>query len=157
MKKIYFIIILILNCVDGFSQFDTSSYSISLPEVKVVERSLISPQATYYNQNVDSLIERKITTAALGDQLNKEASLFIKNYGPSNISTISLRGSGAAQTAFFWNGMTINNSMHGLTDLSLLPTFLIDNATVQFGVWDEATAGNFVYLWNMYADIPRWV
>ena len=133
MKKIYFIIILILKCVDGFCQFDTSSYSISLPEAKVIERSLISPEATYYNQRVDSLIERKITTATLGDQLNKEASLFIKSYGPSNISTISLRGSGAAQTAFFWNGMTINNSMHGLTDLSLLPTFLIDNATVQFG------------------------
>lgn len=35
--------------------------------------------------------------------------------------------------------------------------YWLNYATVQFGVWDEATAGNFVYLWNMYADIPRWV
>ena len=35
--------------------------------------------------------------------------------------------------------------------------YWLNYATVQFGVCDEATAGNFVYLWNMYADIPRWV
>jgi iron complex outermembrane receptor protein len=150
VKKIYFIIILILKCVDGFCQFDTSSYSICLPEAKIVERSLISPLATYYNQRGDSLIERKITTATLGDQLNKEAALFIKSYGPSNISTISLRGSSAAQTAFFWNGMTINNSMHGLTDLSLIPAFLVDNTTVQFGgngsAQGSGALGGTVYL-----------
>ena len=150
MKKIYLLIILILKCVDGLCQIDSSSYSISLPEVKVVERSLISPLATYYNQRGDSLIERKITTATLGDQLNKEAALFIKSYGPSNISTISLRGSSAAQTAFFWNGMTINNSMHGLTDLSLIPAFLVDNTTVQFGgngsAQGSGALGGTVYL-----------
>ena len=74
----------------------------------------------------DALDESKILahtyhTQHLGTALSHN-NIYIKNYGPTSLSTISLRGGNANQAQVRWEGIPITNPMLGLTDLSLLPT-----------------------------------
>ncbi len=66
----------------------------------------------------------------LTDQLSSHSGLFIKNYGPSSIATISYRGGNASQTMVNWNGIPISNPMLGLSDLSLINGSIIDHAYI---------------------------
>ena len=47
--------------------------------------------------------------------------VFIKDYGPAQISAISLRGTAAEQTLFLFDGVSLNNIQNGQVDLFLLP------------------------------------
>ncbi len=75
--------------------------------------------------------------------LAQHAAVYIKDYGPGTLSTISLRGASAGQTQIIWNGAVLNNPLSGQSDLSLLPGFLIENAAVsQAGNMDGSFGGN---------------
>lgn len=49
--------------------------------------------------------------------------VYIRQYGPSGMGTISRRGADPSQVLLLWNGLAVNNPMLGMTDLSLLQTF----------------------------------
>jgi iron complex outermembrane receptor protein len=61
------------------------------------------------------------------ENLTNGSPAFIKNYGPSSIATITYRGGAANQTNISWNGLPVNNPALGVTDFSLLNSFLIDS------------------------------
>jgi iron complex outermembrane receptor protein len=65
--------------------------------------------------------------------LSNQSAAYIKNYGPANIATISLRGSNTSQTAVLWNGFNLQSSFLAQTDFSLLPTMLFDDIQLQHG------------------------
>lgn len=69
----------------------------------------------------------------LTDRLNAESSMYFKNYGNQQLSTISFRGTTASQTAVLWNGVNVNSPTLGLTDFSTIPVFLFDEVAVHFG------------------------
>jgi iron complex outermembrane receptor protein len=56
---------------------------------------------------------------SLGNSLANTA-FFTKNYGPSGISTLGLRGTQATQTQVIWHGIPINSPMLGQTDLQTI-------------------------------------
>lgn len=69
----------------------------------------------------------------LGDAtalLEANSNTYVRNYGLSSLSTLSIRGSSVAQTNVVWNDVPIQNSMLGLTDLSTLPNFFFDEMAV---------------------------
>ncbi len=82
---------------------------------------------------LDTSAYARLTSSSISDLLNRESGLFIKSYGAGALATVSLRGSAAAHTAVYWNGFNLQSPMHGVTDLSLIPSFLIDNVNVQYG------------------------
>lgn len=90
---------------------------------------------------LDTSAIAKITSTTLADQLIKEGALFVKSYGPGSLATLSIRGTTASQVGLLWNGFQINNPSLGLYDLSLLPTFLLDDVTVQYS-GNGATLGS---------------
>ena len=51
------------------------------------------------------------------------SAVFLKQYGVSGSSTISRRGADPSQTQVLWNGLPVNNSMHGLTDFNNISSF----------------------------------
>ncbi|HZB13874.1 MAG TPA: TonB-dependent receptor [Chryseolinea sp.] len=69
----------------------------------------------------------------LSDQLIDETSFYLKTYGNSQLSTVSIRGTTASQTAVLWNGININSPTLGQTDFSLIPLFLFDEVSLQYG------------------------
>ena len=114
----------------AFSQTDTI---LRLPEINVSASRIVSPDELGRLEKLDTLTSLLLVRHSLSDQLNAEAGSFIKTYGPGSLATISQRGMGASHTAIIWNGLQINSPMLGQTDLSLMPSFLTDQVTVQYG------------------------
>lgn len=73
------------------------------------------------------------TVQTLTDRLRSEASLYFKDYGNQQLSTICFRGTTASQTAVLWNGINVNSPTLGQTDFSIVPLFLFDEVMVQYG------------------------
>ncbi|MEM7103136.1 MAG: TonB-dependent receptor [Bacteroidota bacterium] len=57
----------------------------------------------------------------------------IRSYGAGSLATISLRGKGAGHSAVLWEGFNLQNVMNGVVDISLIPTSLFDEMTLQSG------------------------
>jgi vitamin B12 transporter len=69
----------------------------------------------------------------LSGSLQGNPSLYLKSYGNNQLSTLSLRGTTASQTAVLWRGININSPTLGQTDLSLIPMFFFDEASLHYG------------------------
>jgi iron complex outermembrane receptor protein len=106
---------------------------------KVLETVLIKAvkfnhfQTGLFVQNLDSHSLLFRPSQSLDQVLAQTSGVFIKSYGPSQISSSSARGGNAQQTAVLWNGFNISNPMLGQQDLSLLPAFLFDAVSIQYG------------------------
>ncbi|MGQ3014257.1 MAG: TonB-dependent receptor plug domain-containing protein [Flavobacteriales bacterium] len=68
-----------------------------------------------------TLVKQALPMASMAEWLGRENGVFIKNYGPGNIATITQRGLGAAHTAVLWHGINIQNNTLGTIDFSLIP------------------------------------
>lgn len=55
----------------------------------------------------------------LSDALGEFSSVYVKNYGVGQLSSIAVRGTSASQTEVQWNGIKINSPSLGQCDLSL--------------------------------------
>ena len=70
---------------------------------------------------------------SLGDILQEQSPVFVRQYGAGMIASPSFRGTSAGHTAVFWNGLPINSPSLGQSDLSILPISSIDQVSLQFG------------------------
>ncbi len=55
----------------------------------------------------------------LSDALGEFSSVYVKNYGVGQLSSIAVRGTSASQTEVQWNGIKLNSPSFGQCDLSL--------------------------------------
>ena len=70
---------------------------------------------------------------SFADVLAYNSSIFVKQHGRASVSTVSFRGTSASHTQVLWNGLRINSPMLGMTDFSLIPSFLMDSAYLLHG------------------------
>ncbi|MGI4865911.1 MAG: TonB-dependent receptor [Janthinobacterium lividum] len=70
---------------------------------------------------LDSAVLAQYRGGTVADALGARSELYIKNYGPGQLATISLRGTAAQHTAVLWNGLNIALPTLGQNDLALLP------------------------------------
>lgn len=93
-----------------------------------------------------------------GDRLSLEMPLFIRNYGPGSLSTLSVRGFSAQHTGFIWNGFNIQSPMNATADMSLFPTWLMEDVAFRQGpstdVWGNGNIGGAVVSQTKFADEP---
>jgi vitamin B12 transporter len=87
---------------------------------------------------IDSSLLSKNEGQSVAQLLQTNSSLFIKQYGSNQISTISIRGGSAQQTQVFWSGFNTTNAMLGLLDLSTLPISSINHAQLILGAQSTA-------------------
>ncbi len=77
-------------------------------------------------------------------------AVFLKQYGISGSSTVSRRGADAAQTQVLWNGLPVNNPMHGMTDFNNISTFGLQEAFLIEGgnaaLFGSGSVGGTVFL-----------
>lgn len=101
-----------------------------LKQIEVLERRhLLGEKAG--KLMIDSAWRGYSASQRLSDVLQNQTPIFIKSYGPGSLSSISLRGGSASQTAIVWNGFNLQNPMLGQIDMSLVPIYFVDEATVQ--------------------------
>lgn len=107
-------------------------YVDSKDTIQVQEKLPLYGEGQHY-ELLDSSQLTVYKSQNLAQVLALESTFFIKNYGPSGISTISGRGGTASQTAVLWEGFNLQNNMLGQTDLSLIPIFFVDQVALQYG------------------------
>ncbi|MBC6606277.1 TonB-dependent receptor [Hymenobacter sp. BT188] len=119
----------------GSSPSDSSQLSTVqvLPDVRVQAarpgRFAVGSRLT----TIDSLALTQYRTGTLTDVLAARTPLFIKNYGPGQLSSITIRGTSARHTAVLWNGFNINLPSLGEADFALLPAGGNTRVDVQHG------------------------
>lgn len=70
---------------------------------------------------------------SLGDFLQARSGLFLRQYGPGMVASLTMRGTSPGHNAVFWNGLPINSPSLGQMDFSILPVDGFDLAKVHFG------------------------
>ncbi len=82
---------------------------------------------------IDSLALRESVPLSLADVLGFNSGIYIKDYGRATLATASFRGTSPSHTQVSWNGMRISSPMLGTTDFSMIPSYLIDKASILHG------------------------
>jgi vitamin B12 transporter len=144
-------IVLCLGISAAYAQTKDST-AISLKEVEITGIQSKHFIAGKKIQKFDSLTKQNFSNSNLAELLSVNSPIFIKNYGPGNLSTSSFRGGNASQTAILWNGFNIQNNMLGQNDLSQLPNFIFDDIGIEYGgsasVWGSGAMGGSIHLNN---------
>ena len=116
-KGLGFIIILGVLCSSLKAQNDT----LLLNTIEVYD-SVRSEQKASLSFEFDSVQYNQFSYTDAGDFLQKNTSIYVKDYGPGSTSSLSYRGGSAYHTKIYWEGIPIDNVMLGQTDISLFPT-----------------------------------
>lgn len=70
---------------------------------------------------------------SMASLLEQQMPVFVKAYSFNGLATLGFRGSSAAQSQVFWNGVPIQNAALGVADVSALPVLLVSRANVVYG------------------------
>ncbi len=115
-----------------FSQHITDT--IHIKEITVHgERIFKKENAGVKITRIDSMVMQDKITVSLSELLSQNTTVFIKDHGRGALATASFRGTAPSHTQVYWNGLTINSPMLGMTDFSLIPSFIVDNMQLEHG------------------------
>jgi iron complex outermembrane receptor protein len=133
------------------SQLHAQAQADSLMPEVVIRGLLHQPfTAGVKRQQLDSLSLQLRQGQSLANLLQELSPLYIREYGPGQLSTISFRGTSSSHTAVLWNGLNINSPTLGQTDFSQIPAFALENVQVQYGssssLYGSAALGGSIQL-----------
>lgn len=135
----------------GISQTKDTG-SVNLNEVVISSAQNKHLNTVKKTQLIDTLTKNNFNLQSVSDLLSVNTPVFIKNYGPANLSSAGLRGGNASQTPILWNGFNIQNPMLGQNDFSQLPSFIFDNIGIEYGgsaaTWGSGAMGGSIHLNN---------
>ena len=107
-----------------------SSFSQRTDTLKTfVKEEVLTPLTSF--SSIELVIDSSDFTG-LDELLEQNSPVYLKNYGQGQLATLSIRGNGTSQTQLFWNGFKMNSPTLGQTDLSLMPSFFINSATLNY-------------------------
>ncbi|RYD58945.1 MAG: TonB-dependent receptor [Sphingobacteriales bacterium] len=105
--------------------------------------------------SIDSLTLQQYQYQTMANLLSQQVPVFVKSYGFNNLATLNFRGSSAAQSQVYWNGVPIQNTAMGMADVSLLPVALISKVNIVYGgssaLWGSGNVGGALLVEN---DLP---
>jgi len=100
------------------------------------------------------------TFQSLDEFVNNNSTAFIKKLGVNSLSTLSLRGSSSSQSLVIWEGLPIQNSLNGATDLSLFNAGLFDQLQIDYdgnsALYGTGNIGGALHLNTAFAHLPQW-
>jgi outer membrane cobalamin receptor len=118
----------------GTTYSNTSTDSIQINEVTITGDLIFKKEdAGIKTTRVDSMVMIDKINVSLSDILSENTTVFIKDHGRGALATASFRGTAPSHTQVYWNGITINSPMLGMTDFSLIPAFIIDDLKLSHG------------------------
>ncbi len=116
-----------------YAQHSLFTDTIIINEIVVHGNYPGSINSGYRKYEVDSaaLSEKKVST--LSEILSETIPVYLKNYSPGGLSSISLRGTTAVHSQVLWNGLNLSSPMLGQSDFSLIPAGFIDELSIEYG------------------------
>lgn len=128
------------------------SLRVNLSEVTITSIKPKQFSPIKKTQIFDSITSRNFIQQNIADILSVNSPVFIKNYGPGNLSSAAFRGGNASQSPVLWNGFNIQNPMLGQNDFSQLPVFIFDKVGIEYGgsaaTWGSGAMGGSIHLNN---------
>ena len=106
--------------------------SVELNKMVVVAKKAYKVPALQSKQ-LEPEVLTSSSTQSIGEVLKNNSTVFIKDYGPSNIQTPTFRGMSASHTKIYVNGLDISPGSLGQSDLNILPAFLFDGVGLKYG------------------------
>ena len=113
---------------------------LDIPDIEVVARRPMRDIGVEQTK-IDSAMLHQNISLSMADILSFNSSIFVKNSGRATLSTVSFRGTSPSHTQVMWNGLRINSPMLGMTDFSMIPSFLVDKATLLHGSSSVSESG----------------
>ena len=145
-------IILFFLPVFCFSQEVKTDSVIHLSEIEITSSRLNKLTTGLIITNFDSLTLEIDKCKSLSSLISEEAPVFIKSYGPGNLSTISMRGTSSTQTGLYWNGIRLNPPNIDMEDLSLYPSSFFNSVSILKGgagsLFGSGNIGGSIHLQN---------
>ncbi len=146
---------LLLFCFTFFYKLPSQTKDTTfhqLQEVVILQTKQQQFETSKKYSEIDSLTLSRYNTSSLADLLANQSTIHIKSYGNGNIVSTSMRGGNANHTALLWNGLNIQNTMLGQPDLSIVPTSLFNNISLEYGggsaIWGSGAIGGSIHLQN---------
>lgn len=148
-KHMYrYYLLFIFSILGSGIKAQTDTFYIKAVNIEALRQQDAAPGLKF--EKIDSISLTQFNTESLSELLSAESGVIIKNYGPGSLTSSSIRGGNASQTAVIWNGFNINNPMLGQTDFSVIPEFFADKISMQYGggsaQWGSGSVGGAVLL-----------
>lgn len=144
MKKI-----ILFGFLPCFSITVAQEIPFALKEVVVSSLYQNNPTQSVLVLN-DSVISKN--NSYLSDLLSYNSVIAFKQYGYGMTSSVSFRGTTAAQTAVIWNGININSQLNGVTDFNSINTYNFNTISIKAGggsvAFGSGAIGGSVHLDN---------
>lgn len=116
----------------AFAQ-DSYDTSVLLHEININSYRFEQFSEGSKHQKIDSSSKANHVASTVAEALNSLTTLYLKSYGISGNTSISLRGTSSAHTAILWNGINLQDPLNGGTNLELIPLQAIDEIEIQYG------------------------
>jgi vitamin B12 transporter len=133
---------------NGIAQTDTTKL---LPATEVTAQRFNRFSVGQIQLQGDSQTVSFYKNLRLTDYLQSETPLSIKAYG-TGLASVSVRGMAANHTTVLWNGINLQNPLHGLNDLAILEVGSVSRIDVKLGgcsaLGGSGAIGGIVYLEN---------
>ena len=150
-RNFYFLFFLIgVCCFSAAGQSDSINWleEVQLSDVKLKNNS----EGQFVKQLSDSVIQQ--SEPLLTSLLKFNSPFFFRENGYGMVSSASVRGTGAAQTAVIWNGININSQFTGQTDFNTINTGGFDNISLKPGggsvIYGSGAIGGTIHLNNEF-------
>jgi vitamin B12 transporter len=88
-----------------------------------------------------------VASKSLNDVLRETPGIYFKNYGSGQLSSITFRGTSAAQTDLLWNGIKLNSPSLGQIDASLFYIGMSDGIELG-GSSQNGNVGGYINMQN---------
>ena len=106
----------------------------------------------FHQVNTLTLEDAEKNSTNLSELLRFQSPVYIKENGRGAVSSPSFRGTTAQQTAFVWNGISINSNFLGQGDVNNIPLFGYDQLDIKAGggsvIYGSGAIGGSIHLNN---------
>ncbi len=130
MHKAIVFLLLFSTLTNGLGQQVDTLLADSLRVVDIIATP--DPLPPVYKTDSIQLRSLNLFNASLSDALEVNP-IHLRDYGPGQLTSISLRGTSASQTSILWNGVNINSPTLGQADLSMIPIAGSTTAEIRYG------------------------
>ncbi len=151
-RNLYLLFTLFLCCCfKATSQNDSINWldEVLLSDVKLKNNS----EGQFVKEISSTVIQR--SEPLLTSLLKFNTPFFFRENGYAMVSSASVRGTGASQTAVIWNGININSQFTGQTDFNTVNTKVFDNISLRPGggsvVYGSGAIGGTIHLSNEFS------
>ncbi len=119
----------------------TAMAQVTMDEVDVTAAMRRLSDTGLEQQRLDTALLHQNVTHSMADVLMKHSTLYVKSYGRATESTAEFRGTSPSHTQVLWNGIRLNSPMLGTMDLSYIPAYFVDEATLLSGASSLTATG----------------